>query len=222
MVARAPRKRMYRTMQGRMIDIEKLRAANESTQAVGNMNVNAKGDVLGAGGKVVTPKETVIRKYYEQPKGMVSDTPVSKPMPAPRREPPKPIAKANPIVPKTTKKTVAKPKTETKSTFSPDGLIPAFIGPPETKIAGTFILTIAINIPGTILSQLAMQTTPSNLCASTTDSTLSVINSLLGSEYLIPIWPIAIPSSTPIVLNSKGTPPASLIDCFAIAPSSSR
>jgi hypothetical protein len=98
-----------------MIDIEKLRAANETVPAVGNMNVNAKGDVLGAGGKVVTPKETVIRKYYEQPKGMVSDTPVSKPMPAPRREPPKPIAKANPIVPKTTKKTVAKLKTETKS-----------------------------------------------------------------------------------------------------------
>ena len=66
MVARAPRKRMYRTMQGRMVDIEKLRAANESVQAVGNMNVNARGDVLGAGGKVVTPKEAVIRKYYER------------------------------------------------------------------------------------------------------------------------------------------------------------
>ena len=84
MVARAPRKRMYRTMQGRMVDIEKLRAANESVQAVGNMNVNARGDVLGAGGQVVTPKEQIIKKYYEQPKGMVSDAPTkSKPMPAP-------------------------------------------------------------------------------------------------------------------------------------------
>ena len=63
MVTRAPRKRMYRTMQGRMVDIEKLRAANESVQAVGNMNVNAKGDVLGAGGQVVTPKEKIIQKY---------------------------------------------------------------------------------------------------------------------------------------------------------------
>ena len=61
MVARAPRKRMYRSMQGRMIDIEKLRAANENTQAVGNMNVNARGDVLGKGGQIVTPKETVIK-----------------------------------------------------------------------------------------------------------------------------------------------------------------
>ena len=84
MVARAPRKRMYRTMQGRMVDIEKLRAANESVQAVGNMNVNARGDVLGAGGKVITKKEQIIKKYYEQPKGMVSDTPSrGKPMPAP-------------------------------------------------------------------------------------------------------------------------------------------
>ena len=50
MVARAPRKRMYRTMQGRMIDIEKLRAANEDIRAVGNMNVNARGDVIGPNG----------------------------------------------------------------------------------------------------------------------------------------------------------------------------
>ena len=70
MVAKAPRKKMYRSMQGRMIDIEKLRAANEDVQAVGNMNVNARGDVLGTGGKIVTKKETVMQKYYEQPKGM--------------------------------------------------------------------------------------------------------------------------------------------------------
>ena len=69
------RRKLYRTMQGRMVDIEKLRSANENVQSVGNMNVNARGDVLGRGGIVVTPKETVIKKYYEQPKGMVDDTP---------------------------------------------------------------------------------------------------------------------------------------------------
>ena len=112
MVARAPRKRMYRTMQGRMVDIEKLRAANESVQAVGNMSVNARGDVLGAGGKIVTPKETVIKKYYEQPKGMVSDTPRSKPMPAPKVEPVKTAKKTTPVTakPVTKKTTVAKTK----------------------------------------------------------------------------------------------------------------
>ena len=117
MVARAPRKRMYRTMQGRMVDIEKLRAANESVQAVGNMNVNARGDVLGAGGKIVTPKETVIKKYYEQPKGMVSDTPRSKPMPAPKVDPVKTAKKTTPVTakPVTKKTTVAKTK-KTEST----------------------------------------------------------------------------------------------------------
>jgi len=116
MVARAPRKKMYRSMQGKMIDIEKLRAANENVQAVGNMNVNARGDVLGAGGKIVTPKETIISKYYEQPKGMVSDTPASKPMPAPRRQPPKQVAKPTAMATKPApKKTASKPKTEAKS-----------------------------------------------------------------------------------------------------------
>lgn len=115
MVARAPRKKMYRSMQGRMIDIEKLRAANEAVQAVGNMNVNAKGDVLGAGGKIVTKKETVMRKYYEQPKGMVSDTPTkNKPTEAPKAEPVKTVQKTAPVASKTSsKKTVASnPKTE--------------------------------------------------------------------------------------------------------------
>jgi len=104
-------------MQGRMIDIEKLRAANETVQAVGNMNVNARGDVIGAGGKVVTQKETVIKKYYEQPKGMVSDTPRSKPMPAPRQQITRPEPKITTASPKVTaKKTVAqkvKAKAET-------------------------------------------------------------------------------------------------------------
>ena len=107
MVARAPRKRMYKTMQGRMVDIEKLRAANESVQAVGNMNVNARGDVLGRSGAIVTPKETVIKKYYEQPKGMVSDTPIrNKPAPAP--EPVKPtVQKMTPIAANPAPKKVA-------------------------------------------------------------------------------------------------------------------
>ena len=101
MVARAKPKRMYRTMQGRMVDIEKLRVANEGVQAVGNMNVNARGDVLGAGGQVVTSKETIIKQYYEQPKGMVSDTPTkNKPMSAPKVEPVKTVQKMTPVASK--------------------------------------------------------------------------------------------------------------------------
>ena len=105
-------------MQGRMVDIEKLRAANESVQAVGNMNVNARGDVLGPRGQVITPKSEVIKKYYEQPKGMVSDTPTkNKPMPAPKAEPVKTVQKMTPVASTPApKKTVAPQpkKVETK------------------------------------------------------------------------------------------------------------
>jgi len=118
MVARPTRKRMYRTMQGKMVDIEKLRAANESVQAVGNMNVNARGDVVGPGGAIVTPKETVIKKYYERPKGRVDDTPVrAKPMPVPKIETPsKPVQKMTPVAakPAPTKTVAPQPKVEAK------------------------------------------------------------------------------------------------------------
>ena len=125
MVARAKAKRMYRTMQGRMVDIEKLRTANEGVQAVGNMNVNARGDVLGAGGQVVTSKETIIKQYYEQPKGMVSDTPTkNKPTQAPKIEPVKTVQKMTPVAskPAFTKTVAPQPKkVETKpvETFKP-------------------------------------------------------------------------------------------------------
>ena len=119
MVARAPRRRMYRTMQGRMVDIEKLRAANESIRAIGNMNVNARGDVLGPGGQIATTKANVIAKYYEQPKGKVDDTPArAKPTP-PRKTAPTPqpsVQKMTPVESKPTAKPVEtfKPKATTE------------------------------------------------------------------------------------------------------------
>ena len=124
MVARAKPKRMYRTMQGRMVDIEKLRAANEGVQAVGNMNVNARGDVLGAGGKVVTSKAQVMQQYYEKPKGMVDDTPIrSQPTPAPKVEAKPQVKKMTPVAskPAPQKAVAPTPKVESKpvETFKP-------------------------------------------------------------------------------------------------------
>src|SRR5438067_7908028 len=53
-------------------------------------------------------------------------------------------------------------KTVARSIFCPlDGTTPARIGPPETKTAGMLTRAAAIIMPGTILSQLGMQTTPS-------------------------------------------------------------
>lgn len=54
----------YRTMQGREIDLDKLRNRNETVLAVGNARVNARGDEIGAGGKIIRKREDVMAEYY--------------------------------------------------------------------------------------------------------------------------------------------------------------
>lgn len=56
---------VHRTFQGREIDMEKLARANELTPAVGNAGVNARGDKLGPGGKIVQKREDIVAEYYE-------------------------------------------------------------------------------------------------------------------------------------------------------------
>jgi len=52
-------------MQGKMIDMDKLAIQNEQTIAVGNVRMNARGDLLGEGGKIVKKREEVMAEYYE-------------------------------------------------------------------------------------------------------------------------------------------------------------
>ena len=92
------------------------------------------------------------------------------------------------------------------------------MGPPEQKIAGTLARMAPRIMPGTILSQLGMQIRASNLCAATSVSTQSAISSRLGSEYFMPVWAMAMPSHTPMVLNWNGMPPASRMACSMSSP----
>lgn len=55
---------IHRSMQGKEIDVDKLRQRNETTLAVGNAKVNARGDVLGPGGKIVKKAEDIAAEYY--------------------------------------------------------------------------------------------------------------------------------------------------------------
>ena len=59
-------KKVYRTMRGKTIDMDILAKRNELTPAVGNARVNARGDELGPGGKIIKKREDVIKEYYEQ------------------------------------------------------------------------------------------------------------------------------------------------------------
>jgi len=58
-------RKQYRTMQGKAIDMDLLRQRNELKPAVGNVRVNARGDELGPGGKIIKKREEVLRDYYE-------------------------------------------------------------------------------------------------------------------------------------------------------------
>ena len=55
-----------RSMRGREIDMEKLNLKNEMQPAVGNMKVNARGDELGPGGKIVRTREEILADYYKK------------------------------------------------------------------------------------------------------------------------------------------------------------
>ena len=65
---------------------------------------------------------------------------------------------------------------------SPSFVLPASIGPPETKTQGMFRRMAAINIPGVILSQLEIHTIASAQWALTIYSTESAIMSRDGKE----------------------------------------
>jgi hypothetical protein len=54
-----------RTNKGIIIDMEALLAQNTDAPAMGNMRVNAKGDVLGKNGEVVQSAEDRARAYYQ-------------------------------------------------------------------------------------------------------------------------------------------------------------
>lgn len=55
----------YKTMQGKQVDMEKIMSQHELMPAIGNVRVNARGDELGRGGKIVKKREEVLSEYYE-------------------------------------------------------------------------------------------------------------------------------------------------------------
>ena len=63
---------VYKTAQGKKLDMGALRLQNENERAVGNMNVNARGDLIDDAGKVISSKvqqvNTQYNKQVQQPK----------------------------------------------------------------------------------------------------------------------------------------------------------
>ena len=87
-------KRIYRSMQGREVDMDALLAKNETMPAVGNVRVNARGDELGPGGKIVKKREDIVAEYYEDNPNAIPEL-AAIPVPAPVVKP-APVAKTAP------------------------------------------------------------------------------------------------------------------------------
>jgi hypothetical protein len=59
-------RKIYKTAQGKAIDLGSLLLQNESVRAVGNMNVNARGDLLDSGNKVIDRKNRQIQRQHNR------------------------------------------------------------------------------------------------------------------------------------------------------------
>ena len=74
-------RKVYRTAQGRMVDLGALQLKNESVRAVGNMSVNARGDMLDADNRPIATRNTqVARQYGRQVSNVNDDAVISKKM----------------------------------------------------------------------------------------------------------------------------------------------
>ena len=62
----------HRTARGIPVDMDRLRLSNEQTIAVGNMKVNARGDQLGPGGKIIKTRQQVMAEKNKL-KGPIAD-----------------------------------------------------------------------------------------------------------------------------------------------------
>ena len=67
-----------KSMRGKEIDMEKLNLKNETLPAVGNMKVNARGDEIGKGGKVVRTREEILKDYYDKNPRAIEEEVVSR------------------------------------------------------------------------------------------------------------------------------------------------
>lgn len=54
----------HRSAMGKEVDMAALRQKNEKTRAVGNMNINARGDIIDSNGQVINDNNKRVNEYY--------------------------------------------------------------------------------------------------------------------------------------------------------------
>ena len=59
-------RKVYRTAQGKLVDLGRLQLQNENTRAVGNMGVNSRGDRLDSHNRPVEKRTSQVQKQYNR------------------------------------------------------------------------------------------------------------------------------------------------------------
>ena len=62
MAMKEQQRTLHRSANGKIVDMNKLSMQNETTVAVGNIRVNARGDLLGPGGTIIKTHEEVVNE----------------------------------------------------------------------------------------------------------------------------------------------------------------
>lgn len=70
-------RKVYRTAQGKLVDLGALQLQNEHVRAVGNMSVNARGDLLDSRNRPIASKNSQVARQYSKQTSNVSDTSVA-------------------------------------------------------------------------------------------------------------------------------------------------
>lgn len=55
---------VHRSAKGQIVDMDKLRNMNGDLKALGNANLNARGDVLDSKGRIVKRRDQIVQEYY--------------------------------------------------------------------------------------------------------------------------------------------------------------
>ena len=69
-------RKVYRTAQGKMVDLGSLQLRNETVRSVGNMKVNARGDLIDSNNRPINTRNQQVDRQYRRQTSNVSNTPV--------------------------------------------------------------------------------------------------------------------------------------------------
>lgn len=67
-------RKVYRTAQGKLVDLGRLQLQNENTRAVGNMGVNARGDKVDSMNRPIERKPTQVQRQYNRQTATTTET----------------------------------------------------------------------------------------------------------------------------------------------------